>query len=77
LAFGEIRFAGNIFEEFREPDVFLWNAIIRGDSRHNMFGDTVEMYLRMQVARVSPGRFTSPSVKACCGLPALRMGCRV
>lgn len=78
VAFGGIRYAHNIFDEFRDPDVFLWNSIIRGYSRHNMFGDAIEMYLRMQVARVSPDRFTFPSVlKACCGLPALRMGCRV
>jgi hypothetical protein len=30
VAFGEIRYARNIFDEFREPDVFLWNAIIKG-----------------------------------------------
>jgi pentatricopeptide repeat protein len=73
--FGEICYARNVFDEFRDPDVFLWNAIIRGYSRHNMFGDAIEMYLRMEMAGVSPDCFTFPYVlKVCGGLRALEMG---
>lgn len=75
---GEIRYARKVFDEFPDPDVFLWNAIIRGYSMHNMFGDVIEMYSRMQMAGVSLDCFTFLYVlKACSGLLALEMGWRV
>ncbi|KAJ0054241.1 hypothetical protein Pint_02118 [Pistacia integerrima] len=75
---GEIRYARELFDEFTEPDVFLWNAIIRCYSRHNFFSEAVEMYLKMQVAWVSPDGFTLPLVlKACSGLPSREIGRRV
>ncbi|KAK4437355.1 Pentatricopeptide repeat-containing protein [Sesamum alatum] len=46
----EIDYAGQLFDEFPDQYVFLWNAIIRGYSMHNMFDKVVEMYSRMQQA---------------------------
>ncbi|KAG2717132.1 hypothetical protein I3760_03G159000 [Carya illinoinensis] len=75
---GEIRYARNLFDEFCNPDVFLWDAIIRSYSRHDMFGDAIEMYTNMQMAGVSPDGFTFMHVlKACTGLPTLEMGWQV
>ncbi|KAL5793956.1 hypothetical protein ACOSP7_002550 [Xanthoceras sorbifolium] len=75
---GEIRYASKVFDEFPDPDVFLWNAIIRCHSRHNLFGEALQLYSRMQAAWVSPDGFTLPLVlKACSGLPSLQMGRRV
>ncbi|RVW72506.1 Pentatricopeptide repeat-containing protein [Vitis vinifera] len=75
---GEIGYARKVFDEFPEPSVFLWNAIIRGYSRHNLFGDAIEMYSRMQASGVSPDGFTLPCVlKACSGVPVLEVGKRV
>ncbi|XP_059661020.1 pentatricopeptide repeat-containing protein At3g12770 [Cornus florida] len=72
---GEIRYAREVFDEFPDPYVFLWNAIIRGYSRHNMFSDAIEMYVKMQSASVIPDCFTLPHVlKACSGLPAMEIG---
>lgn len=72
---GEIRYARKVFDEFLEPYVFLWNAIIRGYSSHNMFVEAVDMYNAMQQACVSPDSFTFPHVlKACSGLMAIRFG---
>lgn len=71
-------YARKLFDEFTDPDVFLWNAIVRGYSKHNMFGDALEMYSRMQAMGVSPDAFTFPHVlKACSGLQALEFGRRV
>ncbi|KAL3574541.1 hypothetical protein D5086_025154, partial [Populus alba] len=75
---GEVSCARKLFDKFPDPDVFLWNAIVRCYSRHGFFGHAIEMYARMQVACVSPDGFSFPCVlKACSALPALEMGRRV
>ncbi|KAJ6693386.1 hypothetical protein OIU85_004183 [Salix viminalis] len=75
---GEVSCARKLFDKFPDPDVFLWNAIVRCYSRHGFFGHAIEMYARMQVACVSPDGFSFPCVlKACSVLPALEMGKRV
>ncbi|CAL9013860.1 unnamed protein product [Prunus brigantina] len=75
---GYVTYARRVFDEFTDPDVFLWNAIIRCYSRHIVFADALEMYSRMQAMGVSPDGFTFPHVlKACSGLPDLEMGRRV
>lgn len=72
---GEIHYARNMFDEFLDPDIYLWNAIIRGYSRHNLFEQALYMYLKMQSAGVSPDRFTIPYVlKACSGKTDIEMG---
>ncbi|KAL0399860.1 UNVERIFIED_CONTAM: Pentatricopeptide repeat-containing protein [Sesamum radiatum] len=63
----EIHYARQLFDEFPDQYVFLWNAIIRGYSMHNMFDSVVEMYSRMQQAFVSPDTFTFPHVLKACG----------
>ncbi|PIN04827.1 hypothetical protein CDL12_22631 [Handroanthus impetiginosus] len=71
----EIDYARQVFDEFPDKYVFLWNAIIRGYSMCNMLDEVVEMYSRMQTACVSPDTFTFPHVlKACGGLLAVRYG---
>lgn len=71
----EIDYARELFDEFPDQYVFLWNAIIRGYSMHNMLDKVVEMYSRMQQAFVTPDAFTFPYVlKACVALPAVGYG---
>ncbi|KAL2493963.1 Pentatricopeptide repeat-containing protein [Forsythia ovata] len=71
----EICYAHQVFDEFPDPYVFLWNAIIRGYSVHNMYEKAIEMYTRMQQAYVNPDSFTFPHVlKACGGLVAVGIG---
>lgn len=75
---GYVSYARQVFDEFTDPDVFLWNAIIRCYSKHNAFAEAIEMYARMQEMGVSPDGFTFPHMlKACSGLPAIEMGRRV
>lgn len=72
---GEIFYARDVFDEFPEPYVFLWNAIIRGYSMHKMFCEAIEMYTRMQELSVRPDSFTLPHVLKACGyLPAVEIG---
>ncbi|KAG9458745.1 hypothetical protein H6P81_003253 [Aristolochia fimbriata] len=75
---GRIQYARQLFEEFPQPNIFLWNAIIRGHSRHDLFKDALELYRKMQLRGVSPDGFTLPYVlKACSGLSAYEIGRRV
>ncbi|KAJ0693164.1 putative tetratricopeptide-like helical domain superfamily, DYW domain-containing protein [Helianthus annuus] len=72
---GEILYARQVFDEFPQPYVFLWNAIIRGYSKHNMFSEGIAMYNRMQNTGVGPDCFTLPHVlKACGGAAAFEVG---
>ncbi|EFH61184.1 predicted protein [Arabidopsis lyrata subsp. lyrata] len=74
-SYGDITFARQVFDDLPRPQVFPWNAIIRGYSRNNHFQDALLMYSKMQLARVSPDSFTFPHLlKACGGLSHLQMG---
>ncbi|KAL6139116.1 hypothetical protein ACLB2K_064393 [Fragaria x ananassa] len=78
LNLGHITYARQVFDEFTDPGVFLWNAIVRGYSKHNAYADAVQMYCGMQEMGVGPDGFTFPHVlKACGGLGAVEMGRRV
>ncbi|KAG6416953.1 hypothetical protein SASPL_124394 [Salvia splendens] len=71
----EIDYARQVFDEFPDRHVFLWNAVIRGYSMHKMFDKVIEMYSAMQIAFVNPDAFTFPYVlKACGDLPELGFG---
>ncbi|XP_061374410.1 pentatricopeptide repeat-containing protein At3g12770 [Gastrolobium bilobum] len=73
---GQICYARKLFDEFCNPDVFMWNAIIRSYSRKNMFRDTIEMYRWMRWTGVHPDEFTFPYVlKACTGLLDFGLSC--
>ncbi|XP_047336131.1 pentatricopeptide repeat-containing protein At3g12770-like [Impatiens glandulifera] len=72
---GEVHYARQLFDEFPDPYLHLWNAIIRGYSKHYMFTDAISIYGRMQFLSVSPDCFTLPPLlKACSGLPSLQLG---
>ncbi|KAI3502254.1 hypothetical protein L1887_30286 [Cichorium endivia] len=72
---GEISFARKLFDEFPEPYVFLWNAIIRGYSKQNMFNEAITLYTQMQNVGIGPDCFTLPHVlKACGGAAVFEVG---
>ncbi|KAL3647176.1 hypothetical protein CASFOL_008144 [Castilleja foliolosa] len=64
----EIDYARQVFDEFPDRYVFLWNAIIKGYSAHNMAVKVIETYSRMQQDFVSPDKFTFPLVLKACGV---------
>ncbi|KAK1422902.1 hypothetical protein QVD17_18191 [Tagetes erecta] len=72
---GEIWYARKVFDEMPEPYVFLWNAIIRGYTKRNMFNEAIMLYTRMQNMGVGPDCFTMPHVlKACGGAAEFEVG---
>lgn len=72
---GETQYARNLFDEFPDPYVHLWNGIIRCYSKHDLFADAINMYIRMLVWGVSPDSFTFPHVlKACGGFSTINLG---
>ncbi|XXG55453.1 hypothetical protein AAC387_Pa03g3119 [Persea americana] len=72
---GEIHYARQLFDETPYPNVFLWNAIIRGYSRHELYDGALKLYYGMQQEGVSPDGFTLPYVlKACSSFPSLKTG---
>ncbi|XP_054822630.1 pentatricopeptide repeat-containing protein At3g12770 [Prosopis cineraria] len=63
---GQIGYACKLFDKFCNPNVFMWNAIIRAYSKHKMFQDAIVMYRWMRWTRVDPDCYTFPYVlKAC------------
>ncbi|XXG50903.1 hypothetical protein AAC387_Pa02g4799 [Persea americana] len=72
---GEIHCARSIFDEIPDPNVFLWNAIIRGYSRHELYDVALKLYCGMRQEGVGSDGFTlSYVLKACNSLPVLKNG---
>ncbi|XP_031105227.1 pentatricopeptide repeat-containing protein At3g12770 [Ipomoea triloba] len=72
---GEIGYARQLFDAFPEPYVFLWNAIIKGYARHDLYSEAIETYRKMQHVFERPDCFTLPYIlKACGDLPAFQVG---
>lgn len=75
---GQIFYARKLFDEFPDPDLFMWNAIIRTYSRNNMYRNVIEMYIWMKWVGLHPDKFTFPCVlKACSELLDFDLSCLV
>ncbi|GAU17782.1 hypothetical protein TSUD_171710 [Trifolium subterraneum] len=71
-------YARKLFDEFPDPDLFMWNAIIRSYSRNKMYMDVIEMYRWMKWVGLHPDKFTFPCVlKACSELLDFGLSCLV
>ncbi|XP_073026644.1 pentatricopeptide repeat-containing protein At2g20540-like [Primulina eburnea] len=71
---GEIGHAGLLFKQVLEPNVYLYNAMIRAYTHHHMYILTISVYkqmLRHSFDRVEdavfPDRFTYPFIIRSCG----------
>eukprot|EP01018_Ginkgo_biloba_P037418 Gb_09410 [translate_table: standard] len=72
---GSLANARLVFDKIYQPNVFLWNAIIRGYSRNGLSEETLTLYRQMQRSGIYPNKFTFPFVlKASAGLTALQEG---
>ncbi|KAK1281203.1 Pentatricopeptide repeat-containing protein [Acorus gramineus] len=67
---GHVIYAREVFVAFDEPNVFLWNVVIRAHSRHGLFVEAVRLFRKMGVQGVSPDGFTFPPVLKSCGAVA-------
>eukprot|EP01018_Ginkgo_biloba_P014303 Gb_06899 [translate_table: standard] len=72
---GSLESAQQVFDTIYKPNVFLWNAIIRGYARNGRPDETLRLYYQMQGLGIQADNFTFPFVlKACADLSALQEG---
>lgn len=64
--FGAIDYAHQLFDQIPEPDIFIWNTMIRGSAQSANPLKAVYMYTHMDRNAVRPDKFTFPFIlKAC------------
>ncbi|XAR72305.1 hypothetical protein NMG60_11018897 [Bertholletia excelsa] len=70
--------ARQVFDEIPDRDVVLWNAMFKGYTQNERYGEAVALFYKMKCMDVRPNCFTFPKVlKSCAKLRALREGERV
>lgn len=80
---GEVEYAGMLFEQVVERNVYLYNAMIRVCTRSNMYSLAMVLYKQMLSHTkaenpIIPDRFTFPFViKSCGGLLCIELGKQV
>ncbi|KAL3528890.1 hypothetical protein ACH5RR_008212 [Cinchona calisaya] len=57
---GDMEYARHVFDKMLEPNVFLWNTMIKGYSRINCPNDAVSLYKEMLEKNVKPDNYTFP-----------------
>ncbi|KAF9663754.1 hypothetical protein SADUNF_Sadunf17G0085000 [Salix dunnii] len=55
---GVINYAHQMFAQITEPDVFMWNTMIRGSSQSQNPSKVVLLYTQMENRGVKPDKFT-------------------
>lgn len=64
--FGDIEYALKVFDEIPDPDVFIYNMIMKGLMQRHMVRTCIGFYLLMLESLVCPNSFTFPIlIKAC------------
>ncbi|KAL4039149.1 hypothetical protein IC575_002794 [Cucumis melo] len=58
--YGDFQYARHLFDEIPEPNLFIWNTMIRGYSRLDFPQLGVSLYLEMLRRGVKPDRYTFP-----------------
>lgn len=72
---GTIGYALRVFAQIAEPDLFMWNTVIRGAAQSLNPSNAVRLYSQMESRFVRPDDFTFPFVlKACTKLSWVKMG---
>ncbi|XP_030452648.1 pentatricopeptide repeat-containing protein At2g20540 [Syzygium oleosum] len=73
---GDLGYAGLLFGNVGDPNVFLYNAMLRAYARSFAYGLAVGVYRKMlEDERVSPDKFTFPFlIKSCGGLASEDLG---
>eukprot|EP01018_Ginkgo_biloba_P034078 Gb_04445 [translate_table: standard] len=73
--FGNIENARLVFDKMQQPNIFLWNEIIKGCTCNGFCEEALALYYQMQQAGIQPNNFTFPFVlKACASLTAVQHG---
>lgn len=72
---GSIEEARQVFDKIPNPNVFAWNAIIRGYAWSRTCANGIELYRQMKQTGIRANKFTFPFVlKACAAIPSLKDG---
>lgn len=67
----------SVFDGFKKKNLFLWNALLSGYSRNELFHDTISLFVELisPPSDFKPDNFTLPCViKACSGLLDVELG---
>ncbi|KAI3726114.1 hypothetical protein L1987_65911 [Smallanthus sonchifolius] len=71
-------YAHQVFDQITQPDLFMWNTMLRGSAQSPNPGKTVSLYTQMEKQDIRPDRYTFPFVlKACTKLSWADAGCAV
>ncbi|KAK9067215.1 hypothetical protein SSX86_014541 [Deinandra increscens subsp. villosa] len=71
-----ISYAHQVFDHITQPDLFMWNTMLRGSAQSPNPGKTVSLYTQMEKQDIRPDRYTFPFVlKACTKLSWANVGC--
>ncbi|KAL5722893.1 hypothetical protein ACHQM5_006353 [Ranunculus cassubicifolius] len=72
---GTIDYAHKLFEQIPEPDLFMWNTMIRGSSQSYNPMKAISLYMQMERSCVRPDNYTFPFLlKACSKMGWVKMG---
>ncbi|KAL7106683.1 hypothetical protein ACP275_06G009300 [Erythranthe tilingii] len=63
---GDLHKALEVFNSVDKRDVFVWSAMIAGLGMHGRGGDAIELFLKMQEAKVKPSSVTFTNLLAAC-----------
>ncbi|XP_076930710.1 pentatricopeptide repeat-containing protein At5g15300-like [Bidens hawaiensis] len=73
-----ISYAHQVFDHITQPDLFMWNTMLRGSAQSPTPAKTVSLFTQMEKQGVRPDRYTFPFVlKACTKLSWANVGCAV
>ncbi|XXG61569.1 hypothetical protein AAC387_Pa05g0148 [Persea americana] len=72
---GAIDYAHQLFDHISQPDIFIWNTMIRGSAHSSHASNAISLYTQMQKGPIRPDNFTFPFLlKACTKLSWTSMG---
>ncbi|KAK6155078.1 hypothetical protein DH2020_009326 [Rehmannia glutinosa] len=73
-----IDYAHQMFDRISEPDLFMWNTMLRGSAQSSKPHLAISLYAQMEKGCVQPDHYTFPFLlKACTRLSWVNMGCVV
>ncbi|GAA0169660.1 hypothetical protein LIER_24095 [Lithospermum erythrorhizon] len=71
----QLPYANLVFKHFKNPNIFLFNSIIKGYSLHPPFENSVKLFSLMRNRGIWPDEFTlTPLLKACANIRELTLG---
>ncbi|KAL0555709.1 hypothetical protein IC582_009665 [Cucumis melo] len=78
LDFGSTDYTKLVFSQVKEPNIFLWNTMIRGLVSKDCFDEAIHLYGSMRGGGFLPNNFTFPFVlKACARKLDIRLGLKI